>query len=83
LDRVAREDVCLAKPPEMVGIGKLIYADPDNVGPIPLVTPGREGNFTWLRHGFGFCHREYPQDLVTLQRVGGWVERVYLGWRAK
>ena len=37
---------------KLVGIGKLIYDDPDNVGPIPLVTPGREGNFTWLYHNF-------------------------------
>ena len=36
----------------MVDIQHLIYDDPDNVGPIPLVTPGREANFTWLSSRF-------------------------------
>jgi hypothetical protein len=37
---------------KLVDIQHLIYDDPDNVGPIPLVTPGREGNFTWLSSRF-------------------------------
>jgi hypothetical protein len=35
-----------------VDIKNLIYDAPDNVGPIPLVTPGREGNFAWLSNRF-------------------------------
>lgn len=34
-----------------VAIGKVIYRDPNNLGPIPLVRAGREANFTWLDVG--------------------------------
>ena len=56
-----------------VGIGRLIYDDPDNVGPIPLVTPGREGNFTWLYHNFKHyvAGRYYfPQFFIGTETAG-------------
>jgi hypothetical protein len=56
-----------------VGIGRIIYDDPDNVGPIPLVTPGREGNFTWLYHNFKHyvAGRYYfPQFFISTGTAG-------------
>src|SRR2546428_11009568 len=37
---------------KLVDIQHLICDGPDGVGPIPLVTPGREANFTWLSNRF-------------------------------
>ena len=58
---------------KQVGIGRIIYDDPDNVGPIPLVTPGREGNFTWLYHNFKHyvAGRYYfPQFFISTGAAG-------------
>jgi len=58
---------------KLVDIQHLIYDDPDGVGPIPLVTPGREGNFTWLSNRFKHyvAGRYYfPQNFIGTGPAG-------------
>jgi hypothetical protein len=58
---------------KLVDIQHLVYDDPDNVGPIPLVTPGREANFTWLSNRFKHyvAGRYYcPQNFIGTGSAG-------------
>jgi hypothetical protein len=58
---------------KLVDIPHLIYDAPDNVGPMPLVTPGREGNFTWLSNQFKHyvAGRYYfPQNFIGTGTAG-------------